>query len=66
MDTITREELTALQTKCNRMRMLLAAINQGIDFLDKKIAEMEAQSRRWDFRLTYKEAQKGDNEEYEN
>ena len=42
MDTITREELTELQTKCNRMRKLLAAITQGIDFLDKKIAEMEA------------------------
>lgn len=66
MDTITREELTELQTKCNRMRKLLAAIIQGIDFLDKKIAEMEAQSKRWDFRLTHKEAQKGDIEEYEN
>ena len=66
MDTINREEVKQIMASCAKMRKILAAMKTAVSFLDGKIAAIEEQGRRWDFRLKYKETNAEEIEEDEN
>ena len=66
MDTITREEVEKLIASCGKMRKLLAAMKEGVNFLEKKIEALEVQGRKWDFRLAYRKTYDEEMDEFEN